>query len=180
MAHFMDYIDEPAVIRREPAFIHARERLAHELTLTPEEKLGDSLDELLFRHMRPAFVHILLLNSDESEKGELEGLIDLTIKAPFSYSKGKILTPRDMRADATAREDDLVQWLGIEWSEEMLSTLLPEERIAAIRHAYSCRSRSLYKKIADGHPDMLELQERFDALESRCATAVRRIRNTAG
>lgn len=114
MAHFMEYIDEPAIIRHEPAFINARKHLAHELAVTPDEKLGDTLDELLFRHMRPAFIRILLLNSDESEKGECEGLIDLTIKAPFSHSRGKILTVREMRDDATAREDELIQWLGVE------------------------------------------------------------------
>lgn len=180
MGNFMDYIDEPRAIRAEKPFKTARRGLANMLRHTPEEKLGDSTDIMLIEGMRPRYVGILLLNSEESVRGERTGIIDVEVRAPFSHSMGRIVLPEDMQNDATAKEGDLQLWLGEEWSEELLQKLSPDERVAAIRHAYSCRAKNLYNQIAKGRPDMGELHERYLALEDLCAAAVRRIRSTVG
>lgn len=170
----IEYIGDPAVMRSKPAFVRARERIAERLRMTPPEKLGDSLDMDLIENMRPEYVCVLLLNSDGSARAEREGIIDLSVRAPFSHSLGKILTQHEMAADATAKEDELELLLGPDWSAELMAALRPEEHAAALVYAYSCRHRALYKKIARGHSGILEVQERFEALEEHCRAAVER------
>jgi hypothetical protein len=111
-----------------------------------------------------------------SARAERDGKMNIVLRAPFSYSRGTILTPQEMRDDATAREDTLEKELGMKWSQEIMDRLPIQERIIAIRYAYSCRWKSLFDKIAAGHPEILSLQERFHALEERCTAAVARVK----
>ena len=177
MSNFMAYIDEPGILRTDPEFRMTRRNLAELVRNTPASALDpeDSLDLDLIQNARARFVRILLLNSSDAIRDERQGIIDLELRAPFSHSQGKILTPQDLKEDATAQEDTLQMWLGEEWSTSLLERLPTSQRIMALRYAYSCRARKLDSNIRAGKPGMLEMGERLAVLEERCSSAIARV-----
>jgi hypothetical protein len=172
----MELIADPVALRKRPDLIAARASVATILREWPDDAWdpADDLDIMQIRGAHASHVRLLLQNSGLSERGEREGILNIALRTPISYDTGAVLTPRDMRRDATAKSDTLRKELGMSWSGEVIDLLSTIEKIAAIRYAYSCRHRRLYDMIARGDSDVLALQERFMALEDRCHEAIRR------
>ncbi len=172
----MDLITDPAELERESAFLAAKESAAQAIRNTPDERIDveDTIDLMLVQAARASYVRFFLLNGDEKIRGEQEGVIDISIKAPISFPEGKVLSPQEAELKQLGVQSGEMR-LGAEWSEFILSQLPIDQRIMALRHAYSLRSQKLWEKIAEGKNGILVLQERFHALEERCRQAISHI-----
>lgn len=170
-------LDVPVRIQQEPDHKAARHVAAKMIRNAPNEVLDpeDTLQEDLLLNARSKHVFFLLDGDVDDETSEVAGSLNIVLDAPFSNGLGRMLTPKEEVEQPDLADGALYAEVGAEWTEHILSKLTPEQRVSAIRHAYSARMLLLRETSESAGPDCLpEIRRRIDTIARHCVSAVAR------
>lgn len=164
------HLDSPTAIRQEPEHQAARDAVAKLIREAPDEfkDPANEEEERLLTHTEGENVFFLLTDIDD-DVAEVSGLVHVVLEA--EHPRVLHQSP-DGNAESPLCDGKMTD-IGLEWSEHVLSKLPPEQRVSAIRHAYSARLMELRAMSkSDEGKGMPEIERRINDISTHCANTV--------
>ncbi len=175
----MEYIVDPTVVYKDPAFKGARKNIAGVLRNIPEEHWKKDGEEdrkiALLRNARSSHIRFALLNGNRSEEGEKDGIVEISVMAQFSNILNRPLAPHEIRNMPQLADEPVEKTIDPDWSSELLRELSEREIVAALCAAYSNRAKRLVRELERGGFGNRDIQRRLALMEERCAAAIERL-----
>lgn len=168
-----NHLDSPTAIRQEPEHQAARDAVAKLIREAPDEfkDPADEEEERVLTHTEGENVFFLLTDIDD-DVAEVSGLVHVVLEAKHPYAPDSI---SDGNAESPPCYKGIYD-IDLEWSEHVLSKLPPEQRVSAIRHAYSVRLMELREMSeSDKGKGMPEIERRIHDISTHYANAVERV-----